>query len=227
MSWLRRAGGKARRLQEISQEGGLGAAVAEARKNVWSTTVAYGLCRDMTVPFEAPVAKVPIRIRPLEPRDLDYILDPDLGDSPVQLMRQRRLVDAEVGTCWVAVTEDDEPRYMQWMIGPEDNARMSASFGSEFPPMQPGEALLEGAFVPRRHRGGGVAAHGMSLIAETGPPGTRRVWTFVTTDNIPTLKMVAKAGFHPTSLRRSRWRLLTQHTSFEPLEDSEQHLSPA
>lgn len=216
MSWAKRGVGKARRLWSLARKGDTRAALKSARKSLWSTEEANGFRRDLSKPFNPPQASIELRIRPLEPRDLPYLLSPAAGDKAVQLVRQQRLVDARIPTCWVAVDDDDLPCYMQWVIGPESNDLMGRTFGTEFPPVADDEILLEGAFTPARYRSQRIGGEAVTLIANTAHPTARWALTFISTRSIAPSKMAA-IGFEVVTLRRSRWRLLRHTTTFEPV----------
>ena len=48
-------------------------------------------------------------------------------------------------------------------MGEQDNARIQSYFGGAFPILEPGTALLEGAFTPPPFRGKGIMGLAMSL----------------------------------------------------------------
>ena len=217
MSWASRGLTKAKRLFGLVRQGEIRTAAVSAGANIWATSRAYGLRRDLSVPFTAPEAKVPLTVRPLEERDVPHLMKPGAGDSAFQLDRQRRLLEAEIQTCWVAVDEDDLPCYMQWLIIPDHNHLVQETFGPEFPPLSSDEVLLEGAFTPARARGQRIGPRAMSLITEQAPPQARWAWTYVAVDNLAALKLVTRSGYHPASLRRSTWRFLRQNARFEEL----------
>lgn len=218
---LQRAVGKAGRLFSLARDGGWRVAAKEARKNLWSDKQAYGLRYDLAVLPDTSQLPPDITIRRLQPTDVADILAPDWGDSPKQLARQRRLVDAGIGTCWVAVNADDKPMFMQWMIGPEDNEAMRRTLGSEFPSLPADEVLMEGAFAPKRHRGSAAALVGALLIIGQAPPQARSVLTFIATDNRALIEATTLVGFQPVMLRHSRWRLGWHSTSFEPIPEGD------
>src|SRR3954453_1291420 len=69
-------------------------------------------------------------------------------------------------------------------MGEQDNARIQSYFGGAFPVLEPGTALLEGAFTPAPFRGKGIMGLAMSLIAEKAADlDSRYVITVVGTDN--------------------------------------------
>ena len=59
-----------------------------------------------------------------------------------------RLLEAGVGSCFVAVTADDLPCYTQWVFSSKDNEFLRSHFNGTFPALDADTVLLEGA--PRR-----------------------------------------------------------------------------
>ncbi len=187
-----------------------------------SVTPALGLARDLAVPHQAPAAKVPVEVHPLGPgEELDFLAldDTDLSDDAAHtILQQRRLLDSQVGTCWIAVDPDGRPAYMQCLILPEHNDRLGGLFGDLYPRLRPGQALLEGAYTPPDFRGKGIMAHAMALIAESATDlGVRSVVTFVGEDNIASLKGCKKAGFWPYTRRLEIYRYGRRQVRYAPI----------
>ena len=191
------------------------------RGRLHSRRGAFGLRRDLTVPFAAPAAKIPITVRPLRPDDdLAFLADsPDLSPQTArEHIDQRLLVNADIPTCWIAVDSDGTPCYMQWLVAARDNARIHSWWGGLFPELRPDEALLEGAYTADSHRGKGIMAHAMARIAEqAGEFGARYVITFVGHENVASLKGCERAGFAPYIDRDDRWFLFRRQVHFRPL----------
>jgi hypothetical protein len=191
----------------------------------WDTETRYiGLRRDLWVPFAAPAAKVGIAVRPLEARDIEPLMNARSAELPEdeQILRywQRRIVKAEIPTCWVAVTDDGTPCYMQWLIGHADLGRAKAFYGQQFPDLRPDEALLEGAFTPIEFRGKGIMPCAMAMISDKAAElGARWVITFVADDNRPALKGCQRAGFAPHIVRFREWRRFRRRFSIEAISE--------
>jgi RimJ/RimL family protein N-acetyltransferase len=97
---------------------------------------------------------------------------------------------------------------------------LRAYFKGIFPRLAPDEALLEGAYTPAQYRGLGIMPAAMARIAEHGVAiGARWVVTFVSDDNIPSLKGCDRAGFSPFVRRVERWKGLRRTLTFTFLED--------
>jgi RimJ/RimL family protein N-acetyltransferase len=195
-----------------------------ARRRLHSDVEAYGLRRDLSVPHTPPTAKIEIGVRPMEDRDIAAVLDATAELSPDEKWdrsTRRRLLEARIGRPHVAVTEDDEACYTQWLFTSADNEDIARHFDGIFPRLDDDTALLEGAFTPVAWRGKGVMSAAMSRIAEkAGPLGARYVITFVGIDNPASLRGCEKANFFPYLRRTQHFRLGRQRVDFELLEDT-------
>src|SRR3954453_1746984 len=194
------------------------------RREQWNATwVAWGFERDLAVPFAAPNAKIPISIRPLNgdiARRMFDLAEPGISAEERELRKSRgELFASGIGRGFVALTETDEPCYCQWLIGPEWNDAVKEHFDHVFPVIQAGEALLEAAFTPEAHRGKGIMPAAMARIAAAGREfGAHRVITFVTEDNVPSIKGCERAGFQTYTRRTVAWRGPFRKLTFEPVD---------
>lgn len=191
------------------------------RVRIFSRCEALGLRRNLNVPFAAPAAKIPLIVRPLRPDDdLSFLTTGPETDPAAARGRldQRRLLDANLPTCWIAADANGAVCYMQWLIAAQDNARIQARWGGLFPVLQQDEALLEGAYTSESHRGQGIMSHAMARIAEQAQDlGARHVITFVEQKNVASLKGCERAGFAPYVERWETWSLFHRRVRFEPL----------
>jgi RimJ/RimL family protein N-acetyltransferase len=120
--------------------------------------------------------------------------------------------------CYVAIDQNGDPCYAQWLMSSVDNDRIQEYFRGTFPVLASDEALLEGAFTPESYRGRGIMPQAMALIAERAKNlRARYVITFVAEENIPSLKGCKRAGFVPYMIRKTNWRLLRPRVTFFPL----------
>lgn len=219
-SIIGKIGGLARTVRE-----GKGREILDMVRERWdSEALSYGLRRDLSVPFKAPEATFPIRVRPLVKADMPRILNaeaPDISDeSREELVTRRQMLEAGIARCYVAVTEDDRPCYMQWLISPRQNERLQKYFKGIYPRLKQDEALLEGAFTPEEFRGQRIMPAAMAQLAEKGTEmGARWVITFVTHDNIPSLKGCKRSGFVPYLMRREKWSRFRRQLTFTPLPE--------
>src|SRR5262245_44302160 len=156
------------------------------RQKLYSNSNFICLRRDLTQSFEAPMAKIPnITVRPIQDREAENLFDataPGLSAAEI-IDRSGRMefFKAGIRLCYVAIDQNGEPCYAQWLMSSADNDRIQQYFHGAFPVLAPDEALLEGAFTPESHRGKGIMPRAMALIAESARNfGVRYVLTFVT-----------------------------------------------
>ena len=159
-----------------------------------------GLRRDLSIPFTAPDAKIPVSIRPLTAADLPALLGLDETASPEDTFEtgwRRAFAARHMRGGHVAVDErNGTPCYMQWLLGADDNDFVVSLGG--FPALKREEALLENAYTPARYRGMGIMPAAMARIAErASDQGARYVITFVQDNNVASLKGCQRSGFAP------------------------------
>lgn len=197
----------------------------EFQRRLFSERLHYGLVRDLGVPFDPPEAKIPIAIRELRADDMPALLGLDGSMSargPYVRMHRLNFAGRGVGRCYVAVTENGEPCYMQWLIPSSQNAEVKEYFHGIFPRLEPNEALLEYAFTPESHQRMGIMAAAMARIAERAREfDADRIVTFVDAENVAALKGCHRAGFQRHLIRRDRWRLFLRRVSFEVIPEGE------
>jgi RimJ/RimL family protein N-acetyltransferase len=164
----------------------------------------YGLRRDLNAEFSTPRARIPISIRELKGTDVPVLFPAETshmsGQEQLEIRWRRSFLEEGFERCFVAVDErNGEPCYVQWLIGPESNDRLTAR---HFHRLAEDEALLENAYTPVHYRAKGVMPAAMAMIAERAREiGARRVTTFVHAENVPSLKGCWKAGFAPVLTR--------------------------
>jgi GNAT superfamily N-acetyltransferase len=189
---------------------------------MYSNHTSIGFRRDLTVLFAAPLAFQPLEVRPLERGDDLSCLEaraPELTDVQVfERLTQRRIVESGLRTCYIAMSSDGMPCYMQWLILAGENDRVQTAFGNLYPRLESDEALLEGAYTPEAYRGKGIMANAMAQIAaRAADAGVRWVITFVDEAYAPAQKGCARAGFRPYVRRVETYRLLHRRVAFVSL----------
>jgi hypothetical protein len=184
--------------------------VRALKRRLYSNDVSYLLKRDLTVPFESPIAKIPFYVRPLQKADLPKIIE----ERPTRLPA----LEAGISTGYVGVTPEGDICYMQWLIDSSQNELIHRSFRGLSPRLNHDEALLEWAYTFKKYRGLSIMACAMSQISERAVDfGARWILTFVDHNNVFSLKGCKKAGFVPSMMRYEGWRGFRFHQSVEPL----------
>jgi GNAT superfamily N-acetyltransferase len=196
---------------------------------IFSDTYSIGLQLDLTIKFDIPEAQIPLTIRPLRQNDIPKIFDfknPSLFEhDKLNLVVRLEHIHANIPTCYVAVTNDDTPVFIEWLMGHTENKRIQAFFNEIFPLLSPDEMLLENAFTLPEFRGKGIMASAVARIAELGKTsGARRVITFIEQTNIASLKASKRAGFHPYVVRHEKWFLFHRTLTFTEFSQDESSL---
>src|SRR5437667_8539330 len=123
---------KAQSIKRIVQQGQTDGLVDLVKERWDSELVSFGLRRDLTIPFTVPDASMPLRVRPLREDDIPNILGMKAAtitdEGREERLTRRRILDAGIDKCYVAVTSDDTPCYMQWLIGPSENRKVQTYF---------------------------------------------------------------------------------------------------
>ena len=193
-----------------------------AKSIVWSDVDAIGSSWDAKISHPPVAALFPLTLREARKEDLDRLLTVDVpGLEPDD--REERLVRQHMRTlgfkhCLVAVNEEDEPCFLQWLIMPSENSILARAYGGLFPPLEPHQALVEGAYIPPAFRGKKVMPAAKRLICEQAAAfGATEVLTWVRSNNIASLKGCQRAGFRPIMTRVSSHRLGRRQITFERL----------
>jgi GNAT superfamily N-acetyltransferase len=196
---------------------------ARLQMGLYGKFTRYGLCRDLSVPFEAPRAKIPLEVRRASASDLDAVLnlnDPaNTAQDRIEIAWRRAFAEKGAQRCYVAVDlRDNTPCYVHWLFNAADTPFLQQF--PNLPRLAPHEALLEDCYTSVKYRGLGIMAEAMARIAERAADiGCSHVITFVDQQNIASLKGCQRAGFRPHLLHH-RTQLafgLVQKNSFVPL----------
>jgi hypothetical protein len=189
---------------------------AGVRRFYSAGTPSVVLRRDLERPLQAPRAKIPIAVRAAEEADWPAISELVSELSGYDRSNRELFVSAGIGTCYVAVTEQGDICYMQWLVGPEDNGWLGEH--SSLPQPKPGEALLENAYTPAAFRGLGIMSAAMAEVASHGSElGARWVLTVVSELNLPSIKGCLNAGFEPYMRKLDHWRLFRHEIVYTAL----------
>jgi GNAT superfamily N-acetyltransferase len=163
-------------------------------------------------------------IRPIERTDVRAFtkIDPARHDrlSARHRSATTRLLGSDIQTCYVAVSAEGAPCYMQYLILPSENDKVQSVFEGIFPRLAEDEALLEGAFTLEEYRGQGIMPFVMEALAQKArTEGARRLLTFVSSKNAPALQGCRRSGFEPIMIVHRRFRLFKRRITFTPLRE--------
>ncbi len=204
-------------LVQSNQLSGLAALV---RPLLHSDERGVGLRRGIEPPLEPRRPRYPLTVRPIDPQEQAAFTDPSgvEGQGVLLRLKARQLFEAGLETCYVAVTEDNVPVYIQYLVLPDQNDKLAEVFGGQIPQLTEDEALLEFAFTLDQYRALGVMPYAFAeLAAEARRRGADRLVTWVSESNPNMLRYLERIGFVPFSIRTERYRLFRRTIRFEPV----------
>jgi hypothetical protein len=192
---------KSKIIARVTKESGPRELLAHLARYLYSTSESYVLRRDLTVPLNPrPVAKIPITVRPLESSDLPQIRTESPSGLLLGVLREG------LPRCYVAVTNDHDICFLQWLITRENRERIRAIRFREMYAFDDDSVMLEFSYTFKRFRGLGIMAPAVARVAEQDPRARWAV-TYVDRNNIPSLRGCRGAGFRPYLVTHDRWRL--------------------
>jgi hypothetical protein len=118
------------------------------------------------------------------------------GQERVELLSRELLRDGGVETLFASWADDGRPIYVQWLVLPDGQEPLREATGGLYPHLEPGEALVEGAYTFPDFRGLAAMSAGMWDLLDTARrAGATTAYTYVTPTNVPSLRGCARAGF--------------------------------
>ena len=187
------------------------------RQRAWSDSRAFGLACECASAPEARRAKVPVVMEPMDGavgmRHFAAELERLSGEQYRDVHTRVRMCDNGVRTLYIALDPAGEAMYAQWLVAPGDEATLQATVPGQFPNLPPQDWLVEGAYTFVNFRRLGAMGDGMhQLMMAARDAGARRVITYVSEDNVGSLRGCANAGFTLDHVRITRQRLGVRRT---------------
>ena len=153
-----------------------------------------------------------VGITPKIPLNLRRMLEKDLPSIIKERPRRLPLLLEKVPTCYLALTNDGLPAYMNWVVFNTDWQRFRPYFtGSLYRELGSDDCLFEFAYTFEKYRGLGVMSAALTMIIARiveERPHLKWGYTYILDDNIPSLKGCHNAGFRPYMQRKEYWRAM-------------------
>ena len=190
--------------------------------------IAIGLRRDLSLTREPPPSRIPISLRPWQEGDLAVLFPEGAGAASDAarddtLWRHGAVAGGILRShCFVLIDgRSGLPCHVQWLTEPGygDAIRRAGAL----PVLAADEGLIENAFTPETHRGLGLMALAMDLIAgRAAAMGMRYLLVYIDADNPASLTGAERAGLMPWSRRTGRqWGFgLVRRVSFARLTEA-------
>lgn len=209
----------------LSKKVGLQLLRERAWQQLWLDKEFFCLVCDLTKLPAAPKAKVPTVMQPFDLAKFDGFekeFELVTGADAVEVYARERLREGNVHTAYVSRDPEGAAMYTQWLITPDTQEALHAFQPGRYRQLESADGLIEGAYTFSQFRGLGLmAASQYQLLAHARERGLQRVWTYVGTDNVPSLKGCARVGFVPHHIRRNHRRLGAMRTEFTRLTEKQ------
>lgn len=209
-------------LAERIGRGDVAGAFNDLKRWSYSTTVAFGLRYDFSqTPAGQPDCELSFRVVPLTAELAARVFDTSgLGDSDRALLDRRRAIwDAGFEGGHVALADNGDPIYLQWVIPPRQAEKVRQYWGDLFDDLDDNTALVEGVWVPPRYRGRGIMAAASVAINQVSEP-FRYAVAFVADDNHAALRGFTSAGYQVHTVRTERWLGGRRTVQFKPADSA-------
>jgi hypothetical protein len=196
----------------VLRERGVRGVLRIAARRTLSVNRAFGLVADPREPTERKPARIPVTMEPHDDprsfRGFDHELTRVTAADAADVAARRRLCAHGVEVLYVATDDHGAPIYCQWLVDEGTQAALHRAVPQAFPELVGGEGLLEGAYTFVAFRGQKVMADAMhQLLMAAREHGLTKVYTYVTVDNVPSLRGCARVGFGLDHVRVSTIRL--------------------
>ncbi len=193
----------------------------ELNHRAFSTSRFIGFKRDSYTSPKIPSVDLKLNIRPIQKSDYEKILSFSHHTLPREIkyvLVGRAWLMSGIKTCYVTEIEDKIPCHLQWMIGPEENDKLSQFTNGGLPPINDNEVLLENAFTSMAYRRRGIEMWTVKQLLEKAVArGAKRAILFVRDTNTVTQKIVGRLGFVPYLNKTDRRFLFLRKITFQPI----------
>lgn len=190
-------------------------------KRIYSTEEYYILKRNLeyNLTDHKPKARIEINIRPYQESDYKYF-----KHLPEKLL----LFDTGIETPYVAVTENDEPCFIQWLIDSSQNDKIKKHFGNNLPALKKTECMQEGSYTLKKYRGLYIMVEASYLIGKKAKElGYKHVIACVSSNNKTALRAVERLGCKPYKIQTIKWRLFKNSTNYTSVKKDSANLCNA
>lgn len=206
---------------------GPGLAARTVIEQLWYTKVFLGLRCDLDALPEVRPAKIEVTMEPQSTEEyvgFEEERGRARGEDYLEVLLRIGLCEAGVPTLYASGL-DGAPTYCQWLIRAADQELMHAHAPGRYPHLAEDEVLLEGAYTFIAFRRMGLMADGMAkLLRIARDEGARAAITYVTADNIGSLRGCAAVGFTLDHMRASIRRVGLRRSPAQPPDERTREL---
>lgn len=178
------------------------------KRRTYSDVSYYFFRSDLSLVYQAtiPKSEISITLRPYRDSDYEHFKNLPLDDM---------LLNANIPTCYVAVTENDEPCFRQWFIESSENDKIQGFFRYNFPILKPDECIFERAYAVKKFRGLNLMPRVLYLMGLMAvEKGYKWGIACIPVHNTLSLKAAHKAHGIPYKLQVTKRRFFVRRTVY-------------
>lgn len=177
-------------------------------KKIKSEKVLIGQKLDLTKELKKPRSFLKVSIRLYKDEDAIFFNEDNENTTLIKNLQK----------CYVAITEDGEPCFRQWILDASQNKKIKEFWGDSYPILKKDEALFESAFAIPKVRGMGVMPVALNQIAqEAKSNGIKSIQTYTPLSNINSIRALNYAGFRPFCIQKETFFLFKKTVSYDEL----------
>ncbi|MET3695302.1 N-acetyltransferase [Methylobacterium goesingense] len=177
------------------------------KKGPYLSRTSIGMRRKLSDNFAPPSCPIPLVLRDFQHDDLQSLFhfneNTFLEQEKINILWRLEMVSkgSLISRCFVAADEHSGyPYHIQWLTEPGSSDQIRQALA--LPALGFGEALLENAYTPPRHRGLGIMPAAIELIAQHNANVDRQfLIMFIDTKDYSSLSAVKKSGLLPYTVR--------------------------
>lgn len=194
----------------------------EIRRRLYSDTIYYVLRRDLTTNADIPEPKIHLTLRKLRQEDIPKLFNVYTQGLSIKEIWERirilRMIKSGIKTPYVAVTNDNEPCHIAWLIDSGENEKLQSFFHGAIKPLASDEVLFEYVFTLEAYRGLGIQPwRSLKFTEKSAELGARWALGYMKSTNESSLKNARRNAFEPYMIRTDKWRLFHRKTEFKLL----------
>lgn len=189
-------------------------------EQVWHTKLFLGLRCDLARLPDVPPAKEAIvmqRRGTFEYGGFEQELTRAMGRDYIEVLFRIRSCSASVEALYAADGSDRGPAYAQWLVRPADQELLHRHAPGRYAVLGTNEVLLEGAYTFSAYRRMGIMVDGMAqLLRIASSEGFQTATTYVSVDNLSSLRGCSRVGFTLDHVRHNVRRLGRRESLVRP-----------
>ena len=175
---------------------------------------------DLTKNYEIPSASIPLLIKELNNEDIETLLP--LNEQGISLNELRirieriLLIKAQIPTCYVCTTLNDEPCAMCWLIEHTSNAMLKSHYKGGLFELKDKEVLCEGIYVHNAFRNKKLMQYlTLRLFEKAAKNEAQKAFAFVADTNNVSLKGSKVIGWEKVGIKEVKWILFNRSITYK------------